>query len=156
MEQVERGVGTTLGGTYRLERLLGSGGMGEVFAGCHLRTGGLVAVKLLRPESARIPAILRRFKDEALVVGSLRHQHIAQVIDFATEPSGTPYIVMELLKGEDLDQRLNRQERLPWNAAVQIALQAGSALQSAHDLGSSTAISSRRTYLLLSNTWLTI
>ncbi|HRI51982.1 MAG TPA: serine/threonine-protein kinase, partial [Pseudomonadota bacterium] len=128
-------LGRTLGRTYQVERLLGGGGMGAVYAARHVRTGGLFAVKILHRETAADTDIYKRFQDEARTVSALRHPHIVQVTDFDRDDDGTPFIVMELLEGEDLYQRLCRVGRLPIEQVIDIGRQVGSALHAAHDKG---------------------
>ena len=128
-------LGRTLGRTYQVERLLGGGGMGAVYAARHVRTGGLFAVKILHRETAADTDIYKRFQDEARTVSALRHPHIVQVTDFDRDDDGTPFIVMELLEGEDLYQRLCRVGKLPVEQVIDIGRQVGSALHAAHDKG---------------------
>lgn len=128
-------LGRTLSRTYHVERVLGGGGMGAVYAARHVRTGGLFAVKVLHRETAADAEIYKRFQDEAKTVSALRHPHIVQVTDFDQDEDGTPFIVMELLEGEDLYQRLCRVRRLPLPEVIDIARQVGSALHAAHDKG---------------------
>jgi len=126
-------LGRTLSRTYQVERLLGGGGMGAVYAARHVRTGGIFAVKVLHRETAADAEIYKRFQDEAKTVSALRHPHIVQVTDFDQDEDGTPFIVMELLEGEDLYQRLCRVRRLPLTEVLEIARQVGSALHAAHE-----------------------
>lgn len=128
-------LGRTLNRTYYVERLLGGGGMGAVYAARHVRTGGLFAVKVLHRETATDSEIYKRFQDEARIVSGLRHPHIVQVTDFDCDEDGTPFIVMELLEGEDLYQRLCRVRRLSLPEVLDIARQVGSALHAAHEKG---------------------
>lgn len=134
-QQGEDLIGRTLGRTYQVERLLGGGGMGAVYAARHVRTGGLFALKILHRETAADADIYKRFQDEARTVSALRHPHIVQVTDFDKDEDGTPFIVMELLEGEDLYARLCRVGRLPVEAVLDIGRQVGSALHAAHDKG---------------------
>jgi eukaryotic-like serine/threonine-protein kinase len=129
-------VGLVLNGTYRVERRLGGGGMGAVFACRHARTGRAYAVKILLPElSARREAIAR-FRREAETVGRLGHAGIVGIHDFDQTADGLVYIVMDLLEGEDLGARLLRTPRgMPWAAATAIVEQVGSALTAAHAAG---------------------
>src|SRR6185436_5101274 len=113
MPQAADMIGRTLARTYQIERLLGGGGMGAVYAARHVRTGGIFAVKVLHRETAADAEIYKRFQDEARTVSALRHPHIVQVTDFDQDEDGTPFIVMELLEGEDLAGRLRRLKRLP-------------------------------------------
>jgi serine/threonine-protein kinase len=126
-------VGKILCGTYQLEVLLGSGGMGAVYRATHLRTQGGLAIKVLRAEAAANPDLYLRFVNEARIVAELHHPFVAQVMDFDRDPEdGTPFIAMELLEGEDLAQRLATVGRLSVEQALEIAYQVGSALLAAH------------------------
>ncbi len=128
-------IGRTLARTYQIERLLGGGGMGAVYAARHVRTGGMFAVKVLHRETAADAEIYKRFQDEARTVSALRHPHIVQVTDFDADEDGAPFIVMELLEGEDLYQRLCTVGKLPLDQVLDIGRQVGSALHAAHDRG---------------------
>ncbi|HEX3694512.1 MAG TPA: protein kinase [Polyangia bacterium] len=128
-------VGTVLGEAYRLTRVLGRGGMGAVFEGQHLRLNKRVAVKMMTRELADNAEALARFRREAEVTSQLGHPHIVQVFDFGLSAAGEPYLVMEFLEGEDLDQRLRRVGRLPLAAATNIIKQVSSALAATHSKG---------------------
>jgi serine/threonine protein kinase len=121
--------------TYEVERLLGKGGMGEVWLARHLRLSGKhVAIKVLRAMGPMQGEALSRFKREAEIAAKLEHPNIVQVSDFNTLPSGEPFLVMEYLKGESLAARLKR--GLPALAEVfHILRQVGAALQVAHQGG---------------------
>ena len=125
-------VGQTLRGTYRIVEVLDRGGMGMVFAAEHVRLKRKVAVKVLAQHLATIGNALARFHREAEIISQLQHPHIVHVIDFDTTSEGAPYLVMELLEGESLAERLDREHRLPMTEAVRIASQAASALSAAH------------------------
>ncbi len=109
--------------------------MGAVYAAKHVRTGGMFAVKVLHRETAADAEIYKRFQDEARTVSALRHPHIVQVTDFDADEDGTPFIVMELLEGEDLYQRLCTVGKLPLDQVLDIGRQVGSALHAAHERG---------------------
>src|SRR5512138_840230 len=94
--------GTLLADTYRVIRLIGVGGMGEVYEASHARLSGRYAVKVLQGEIAARSEILQRFRREAEVTSGLRHPNIVQVLDFNVTPSGYPYLVMEFLDGVEL------------------------------------------------------
>ncbi len=98
-------VGQLLAGTYRLTSPIGSGGMGRVYAAEQVRLQRRVAVKILSAELCNHPEALERFKREARVCAGLGNRHIVDVLDFNQMADGTPYMVMELLEGEDLAQR---------------------------------------------------
>ncbi len=122
--------------TYEIERLIGRGGMGEVWSASHRRLPGKhVAVKVLRLNNLQAgPELLGRFKREAEIAARLSHPNIVEVLDFNTLPTGQPYIVMELLRGESLADRLKKGP-LSYEALKPIARQVGAALEAAHALG---------------------
>ncbi len=128
-------VGRILARTYRLERLLVEGGMGAVYLGRHLRTGGLCAVKVLHQRAAEKSEIYERFQDEARISCALRHPNIVQVTDLDQDEGTTPFLVMELLEGEDLQERLDRDLRLSLLQSLSLARQVSSALYAAHCQG---------------------
>jgi serine/threonine protein kinase len=125
-------IGTTLRASYRVLRVLAHGQMGLVFEAELLRLRRLMAVKLVARHLSRDPRALARFYREAEIISLLNHPHIVQIVDFDATDDGDPYIVMELLKGENLEQRLERESPLPFATAVRIACQAGSALSAVH------------------------
>jgi len=102
----EERVGTTLGGKYRIERILAQGGMGTVFVGVHEWTHRPVAVKVLNYEHAREPEIVRRFLLEARAAAQLKHANVVDVLDMGQESDGSVYLVLELLEGETLKARM--------------------------------------------------
>ena len=103
----EERIGSTLGGKYRIERILAAGGMGTVFAGIHEWTHRPVAVKVLNYEHARNPEIVRRFLQEARAAAQLKHENVVDVLDMGQEPDGSVYLVLELLEGETLKARMH-------------------------------------------------
>jgi eukaryotic-like serine/threonine-protein kinase len=127
--------GTLLQNTYRVIRRIGQGGMGQVYEVEHARLSNRYALKLLGHEASADPEFLQRFRREAQIVSSLRHPHIVQVVDFDESPDGRPYLVMELIEGEELAARVEREGALPLPAVVAIVNQMAAALQTAHDLG---------------------
>ena len=133
--EAEKLVGKVLANTYRLEQLLVSGGMGAVFRARHIRTGGVCAIKVLHSRSAQNADIFERFQDEARIISGLRHPNIVQVTDLDQDASGLSFIVMELLEGEDLQDRLEREGKQTLNKALEITRQIGSALHAAHCKG---------------------
>jgi serine/threonine-protein kinase len=132
MPAAEALVGAVLDGSYRIEGLLGEGGMGAVYRATHLRLDKCVAVKVMARELAANPDALLRFHREALVTSGLGHPHIVQVFDFSTTPSGEPFMVMEFLEGEDLERRLRRVGRLPAPQVARIVRQVAAALAATH------------------------
>src|SRR5450432_1570965 len=125
-------IGETLRGTYRVLRTLDQGGMGLVFEAEHARLRRRVAVKVLARHLASDAQALARFNREAEIISQLEHPHIVQILDFDTTERGEPYIVMELLKGESLAARLERDGCLPIAEAVRIVHQVASGLFAAH------------------------
>lgn len=128
-------VGQVLAQTYRLVHALGAGGMGTVYAAEHIRLGRRVAVKVLRPDLRQHPEVVERFKREAQICSTLGSPHIVDILDFNQAPDGTLYMVMELLRGEDLAQRLALGGPLPPATVVQILDQVCGALECTHDEG---------------------
>ena len=125
-------VGRTAGGKYRLVRLLGSGGMGEVYEAQHSIVGRRFAIKFLHPDLAGNTEIVARFQREAQAAGSLENENIAAVVDAGSADDGAPYLVMEYLEGEDLAQLLVRTGPLPVPRAAYIMIQACRGLVAAH------------------------
>jgi eukaryotic-like serine/threonine-protein kinase len=128
-------VGDVLLGKYRVERVLGAGGMGAVVAARHLKLDQDVAIKVLLPEVLDDCEIVARFEREARAAAKIRSQHIARVTDVGTLENGTPYMVMEYLEGEDLDTLLRRRRSLPIDQAVELVVQTCEVLAQAHELG---------------------
>ena len=126
--------GTLLQGTYCIGRLLGTGGMGEVYEATHARLSGRYAIKLLLRELALRPDAFARFRREAEITSALRHPNIVQVIDFNLMDDESPYLVMEFLDGEDLATRLE-QGPLSLSATLPLVKQLASALAAAHSRG---------------------
>jgi serine/threonine-protein kinase len=128
-------IGDVVDDKYRIERQLGSGGMGIVVAARHLKLGELVALKFLRLEHAGDSHLGERLKREAQATFRLRSEHSVRAMDVGQLPSGSVYIVMELLEGEDLRSILSARGTLPEKDAVSYALQVCDALEDAHALG---------------------
>jgi serine/threonine-protein kinase len=127
--------GMVVAGTFEVERLLGRGGMGEVWLGRHQRLSGKqVAIKVLHTEGELTDEALKRFRKEAEIAVRLEHPNIVQVLDFNSLPSGQPFIVMELLKGESLSARLRHGPMSPDETSL-VMRQVGSALHAAHAAG---------------------
>ncbi len=127
-------IGTILGGRYRLVELLGQGGMATIFRALDTQLGRDVAVKLLRPEYLRDPDFSSRFRQEAQAAASLTHPNVVTVFDYGEDPSG-PYIVMELIDGEDLSTIIRRSGALPPRQATRIAEAVARGLAAAHARG---------------------
>jgi eukaryotic-like serine/threonine-protein kinase len=127
--------GDLLAGKYRVERVLGVGGMGVVVAALHEALRQRVALKFLLPELGVEREAVERFAREARAMASLRGEHVARVLDVGTLESGAPYFVMEYLEGEDLAKACRRRGPLPGDEAVAYVLQACEALAEAHRAG---------------------
>jgi serine/threonine-protein kinase len=127
--------GTIIAERYRVETVLGQGGMGIVLAARHLGLDERVAIKLLLREDPEEPLDVSRFHREARIAAKLRSEHTARVHDIGALPDGTPYLVMEYLAGQDLGHYLAARGPLPIGEAVDFVLQACEALAEAHALG---------------------
>ncbi len=118
-------------GNYRLTRKLGEGGVGTVYEGEHIRLGRKMALKVLHPETATGEVIVRFF-NEARAVNQIRHPNIIDVEDFVTAETGEHYLIMELLRGEDLRTVISREGLLPPARVSAIGEQMASALAAVH------------------------
>ncbi len=127
--------GAVLAGKYRVEAAIGFGGMGSVWRATHLGLGEEVAIKLVAAEFVRSSEGLRRFDSEAKAAARIRSRHVPQVFDNGVLEDGTPYLVMELLRGESLFTRIHRLGPVPLPEAVSIVDQCCRALTRAHSLG---------------------
>jgi len=127
-------VGKTVAGRYLLRGLLGHGGMGAVYEAEHLGLGKRVAIKFVDPEFATDEKVVARFARESRAMSAVESAHIVTVFDAGTE-DGRPYLVMELLRGEDLGQRLRRTRRVPLTEAMHIVAQVLKGLARAHAAG---------------------
>ena len=127
--------GLIVAGKFRLDSLIGRGGMGSVWSAPHLCLGHQIAIKLVSREFVRSPAALRRFDAEAKAVARLQSRHVVQVYDNGALEDGTPYIAMELLSGESLQQRIDRTGPVPLGETVSILAQCCRALGRAHSMG---------------------
>jgi serine/threonine-protein kinase len=128
--------GDVLAGKYRVERVLGVGGMGAVVAATHLQLGTRVALKFLLPEAALNADFVGRFSREARAAASIKSEHVARVSDVGTLENGSPYIVMEHLEGRDLASVIEEKgATLDPATAVDYVLQASEAIAEAHAMG---------------------
>ena len=125
--------GKILQGTYRLERLIGLGGMGAVYEASHLRLRRHFAIKILSSNVASNEEAIARFHREAEIVSALDHPNIVEVTDFNYTDDGAPYLVMELLSGHDLGDHIKREGRLAIPAAQSIVRQTCIGLAVAHE-----------------------
>lgn len=124
-------------GPYRIVKLLGTGGMGQVYEALQEPIQRRVAVKLLLPQFAQHPEALTRFFNEARVVNLVEHPSIVQVSDYGQTQDGAAYLVMECLRGDSLSRRLKQLEKagqsLPLIDGLYIASQIADALSTAHE-----------------------
>ncbi|HSN25852.1 MAG TPA: serine/threonine-protein kinase [Kofleriaceae bacterium] len=127
-------VGSIVAGKLRIERILGEGGMGVVAAATHLQLDQPVAIKVLRAELASNSEVAERFQREARASVRLKNEHVCRVSDVGTLETGEPYIVMELLEGEDLAHVIERGP-LPLGLLADYVLQASVAIAEAHAVG---------------------
>jgi serine/threonine-protein kinase len=128
-------VGTLAAGKYRIDALLGRGGMGAVYQATHQAIGKRVALKFLWREAARDADAVTRFQREAEAASRVESAHIVQIFDSGVSEDGLPFLVMELLQGEDLRTRLRREGRLSLGEAVYVAGQVARGLIRAHEAG---------------------
>ena len=132
-------VGVTLSGRYRLQRLIATGGMGQVWEAVDSRLGRRVAIKVLKQEFSQDSEFIERFRNEARTTAMLNHPGIASVHDYGeTQMDGeghTAYLVMELVNGEPLNSVLKRSGKLSLRHALDMLEQTGRALQVAHAAG---------------------
>ncbi|HZU85040.1 MAG TPA: serine/threonine-protein kinase [Polyangiaceae bacterium] len=127
--------GAIVAGRYRLEEVVGHGGMGSVWRATHTGLGEQVAVKLVSANFVRSSEALRRFDTEAKAAARLRSRHVPQVFDNGVLEDGTPFLVMELLHGESLAARIARAGPIPLPETISILEQCCRALTRAHSLG---------------------
>jgi serine/threonine-protein kinase len=127
--------GDILAGKYRVERILGVGGMGVVVAAHHMQLDEKVALKFLLPDALGHPEAVARFAREARAAVKIKSEHVARVSDVGTLPNGSPYMVMEYLEGGDLSAWIRQRGALPIEQAIEFVLQACVAVADAHALG---------------------
>jgi len=127
--------GTMLAGKYRVERVIGKGGMGLVLAAEHVELRERVALKLMLPEAMESAQAVARFLREARAAAKIKGEHVTRVLDVGKLESGAPYIVMEYLDGRDLGDLLADEGAMPVEDAVECVLQACEAIAEAHAIG---------------------
>ncbi|MDI1450367.1 serine/threonine-protein kinase [Polyangium sp. 6x1] len=125
----------TMVGEYRIDRKIGGGTFGDVYAGEHPLIGKKVAVKVLNRRFASDPETVSRFIAEARAVNKIRHRNIIDIFSFNTLPGGRHYFVMEYVEGQTLAALLQQKRRLPIATALPIAQGVASALDAAHEAG---------------------
>jgi serine/threonine-protein kinase len=127
--------GALVGGRFRIERLIGRGGMGEVYAARHAATGKEVALKVIRSAQAAGKDHVRRFMREARAATAIDHPNVIEVYDVFADAEGNPVMVMELLKGEPFSRYRERTRALKLHEVAEILLPAARALRAAHEKG---------------------
>src|SRR5437899_3993500 len=126
--------GTIIGDRYEILQLLGQGGMGAVYKARDIELERLVALKLIRPDLASHPEILRRFKQELILAREVTHRNVVRIYDLG-QASGVRYITMEYVEGRDLRALLQEKGKLTPEEAVPIVQQIAAALEAAHQAG---------------------
>src|ERR1700735_4348262 len=127
--------GQIVAGKFRLDAVIGRGGMGSVWSATHIGLGHRLALKLIAREYVRSPEALRRFDAEAKAAARLQSRHVVQVFDNGTLDDGTPFIAMELLSGENVSARIENEGPLALAATVDLMAQCCKALTRAHAAG---------------------
>jgi serine/threonine protein kinase len=127
--------GQVIAERYRIECLLGRGGMGSVYRAAQLPMERPVAIKVLVDQEAASPVHLKRFEREARALSKLSHPNTVRLFEFGTTTQGQPFLAMELLDGIDLQRRLSREGRVPCDQALRICLQVLRSLEEAHSYG---------------------
>ena len=125
--------GQILADRYRVVRLIGEGGMGQVYEAQHVNINKRFALKLLRPEIVSNAEAVARFRQEAWSASSIGHENIIEIEDFATLPSGAVYLAMEFLEGVALSERMRQDTPLSFAESLDVMLQVASGLAAAHD-----------------------
>ncbi len=128
-------LGRVLDGTYRIDRVIGAGGMAVVYGATDLSLDRQVAIKILSEKYCREPKYRRRFRIEAKTAAKIQHPNLVQIYGCRTDDDTIPYIVMELLVGRDLQEEANRVGRMPWTRAVALMIQICGAVEAAHRQG---------------------
>lgn len=132
---IETMIGTVLDGRYRLDKLIGEGGMGEVYRATHIHIDTEFAVKLLRPEFVANQTAIKRFQLEAKAAGRIHHPNAVRVTDFGVTPEQIVYLVMELARGKSLRSLLRSEKRFDYLRAINIVRQICGAVDAAHRSG---------------------
>src|SRR4051812_11445983 len=133
-DSAEERIGTTIAGRYKVEALLGSGGMGAVYLVQHTAIHRKMALKVLRREMLKMPEVVARFEREALAAANIDHPNVAAATDYGRTEDGGFFLVLEFVEGQRLREALS-QGALAVPRALHIARQVASALRRAHELG---------------------
>lgn len=127
--------GSIIAEKYRVEGLLGTGGMGAVLEATHVALGHRVALKVLHPSAVGVGDAIPRFLREARATAALESEHVIKIFDLGTTPDGMPFLVMERLSGFDLDDLLGQLGPLPVGLAIECVYQAALGVSEAHSAG---------------------
>ncbi|HEY6079287.1 MAG TPA: serine/threonine-protein kinase, partial [Polyangiaceae bacterium] len=128
-------VGTVLAGRYRIESLLGSGGMGSVYRAEHVLMRKACAVKVLHREMTQVKEVVARFEREAVAAARIEHPNVATATDFGQLENGSFYLVLEFIEGKSLSRLIAEEGALPEQRALAIVRQIADALGAAHGAG---------------------
>jgi serine/threonine protein kinase len=128
-------IGTVIDGKYRLHAVIGEGGMSSIYRADHLGLNRKVAIKVLHPSLAEDPEAIARLRHEAKVVATIGHPNICEIFDLGRTVSGSPYLVMELLVGQSLSERLKEGGAMHFAELAPLLKQVLAALDCAHDKG---------------------
>ncbi len=127
--------GTVLGGRYKLDERIASGGMGDVWKGTDEVLGRTVAIKILLPSLLDEPGFAERFRGEARTMATINHPGVVDVYDYGSDPQAGAYLVMEYVEGDALSRTLSKVGRLTPGRTMALMAQAGDALHAAHEKG---------------------
>lgn len=133
--QLESMIGVVIDGRYRLENLIGVGGMGDVYRATHIHIDTDFAIKLLKPEFVADQTAIKRFRLEAKAAGRIQHPNAVRVTDFGVTPENIVYLVMELVEGQSLRKLIRSEKRLDVLRTVNIVRQICGAVDAAHRSG---------------------
>ncbi|MDQ3340506.1 MAG: protein kinase [Myxococcota bacterium] len=128
-------LGGVVANRFRIQEKIAAGGFGAIYRAAHIASGHEVAIKVLHPQLAADPNVIARFRREGTTLSKLRAPHTVTTYEFGETADGMLYIVMELLKGVSLHERLRERVMLPWREALQIARAICISLAEAHALG---------------------
>ncbi|MGQ9896242.1 MAG: protein kinase domain-containing protein [Acidobacteriota bacterium] len=128
-------LGLTVDGKYRIDRVLGVGGMSTVYAAVRLQIGDVAAMKVLSPESKAVPLAVARFQREVRAAARIKHPNVVSIYDFGTLPDGRAYMVMEYITGESLRDEVKRVGRFAPERAVEVMTSVCAAVHAAHQEG---------------------
>jgi len=133
--QQHRLIGQVIADRYRVEGLLGEGGMGAVYVAEHLTLRKQVALKVVHPEHAGNAELAARFAQEAMVTSRIDHPNVISALDYGTLEDGTAFLAVQLVRGPSLTKVLETEGRLNWQRAAEIGAQVADALSAAHAHG---------------------